>query len=81
MIMNGEIGRYENVRYIEQTNIAKSAGRTRSRMGVLLRRGHGGRGIAVPEEVRGKIRATTVAARVWLGIIWWVWDSTSHRRK
>src|ERR1700758_1838385 len=26
LIMNGEIGRYENVRYIEQTNIAKGTG-------------------------------------------------------
>src|SRR5262249_45628936 len=26
LIMNGEIGRYENVRYVEQTNIAKGTG-------------------------------------------------------
>ena len=26
LIMNGEIGRYENVRYVEQTNIAKGSG-------------------------------------------------------
>ena len=26
--MNGEIGRYENVRYVEQTNIAKGIGTT-----------------------------------------------------
>jgi hypothetical protein len=28
LIMNGEIGRYENVRYVEQTNIAKGLGST-----------------------------------------------------
>lgn len=28
LIMNGEIGRYENVRYVEQTNIAKGIGTT-----------------------------------------------------
>jgi N4-gp56 family major capsid protein len=28
LIMNGEIGRYENVRYVEQTNIAKGVGTT-----------------------------------------------------
>ena len=28
LIMNGEIGRYENVRYVEQTNIAKGIGST-----------------------------------------------------
>lgn len=61
MIMNGEVGRYENTRFVEQTNRAK---------GVLSTKGSawtasdtvmffGGdtvaEAIAIPEEIRGKI--------------------------
>ena len=44
MIMNGEIGRYENVRYIEQTNIPKGGCLERwlFRLGVFLRRRYRG---------------------------------------
>jgi len=71
LIMNGEIGRYENTRYIEQTNVAKGLGST----GITV--GNGGdmvpwvngtsdwmfifgndtvaEAVAVPEEMRGKI--------------------------
>ena len=65
LIMNGEIGRYENVRYIEQTNIAKGTGTD----GVTQTTWTNGlsdwifffgndtvaEAIAVPEEMRGKI--------------------------
>ena len=65
LIMNGEIGRYENTRYIEQTNIAKGTGTD----GVTTTPWVNGlsdwifffgndtvaEGIAVPEEMRGKI--------------------------
>lgn len=65
LIMNGEIGRYENTRYIEQTNIAKGTGTD----GVTTTAWTSGQSdwmfffgndtvaeaIAVPEEMRGKI--------------------------
>jgi N4-gp56 family major capsid protein len=65
LIMNGEIGRYENTRYIEQTNIAKGTGTD----GVTTTNWVNGQsdwifffgndtvaeGIVVPEEMRGKI--------------------------
>lgn len=56
MIMNGEIGRYENVRYIEQTNIAKAAwSNAKSDWAFFFGEDTVAEGIAVPEEVRGKI--------------------------
>lgn len=71
LIMNGEIGRYENTRYVEQTNIAKGNGVT----GISVANGGDmvpwvnglsdwifffgndtvAEAIAVPEEMRGKI--------------------------
>ena len=65
LIMNGEIGRYENVRYVEQTNVAKGTGTD----GVTTTAWVNGlsdwififgndtvaEAIAVPEEMRGKI--------------------------
>lgn len=71
LIMNGEIGRYENTRYIEQTNVAKGVGTT----GISTANGGDMVGwtnaksdwifffgndtvaeaVAVPEEMRGKI--------------------------
>ena len=65
LIMNGEIGRYENVRYVEQTNIAKGTGTD----GTTVTAWTAGfsdwifffgndtvaEAIAVPEEMRGKI--------------------------
>lgn len=64
MIMNGEIGRYEGVRFVEQTHIAKGTG-----MGTAAAAWTNGlsdwalffgedtvaEAIAVPEEIRGKI--------------------------
>lgn len=55
-IMNGEIGRYEGVRFIEQTNIAKGtfAG-AKSNWAYFFGGDTVAEGIAVPEEIRGKI--------------------------
>ena len=65
LIMNGEIGRYENVRYVEQTNIAKGSGTDGStvtpwvnaKSDWLFFFGNDtvAEAIAVPEEMRGKI--------------------------
>lgn len=71
LIMNGEIGRYENVRYVEQTNIAKGLGTTgisTANGGDMVAWVNGvsdwifffgndtvAEAIAVPEEMRGKI--------------------------
>jgi N4-gp56 family major capsid protein len=65
LIMNGEIGRYENVRFIEQTNIAKGTG-TDGTTTTAWSNGQSdwifffgndtvAEGVAVPEEMRGKI--------------------------
>jgi N4-gp56 family major capsid protein len=55
-IMHGEIGKYENTRYIEQTNVAKGtwAG---GKSGWIYFFGEDAvsEGVAVPEEIRGKI--------------------------
>ena len=65
LIMNGEVGRYENVRYIEQTNIAKGTGTdgitqttwTRGVSDWIFFFGNDtvAEAIATPEEMRGKI--------------------------
>jgi len=65
LIMNGEIGRYENVRFVEQTNIAKGTGTdgvtstswTRGVSDWIFFFGNDtvAEAIAVPEEMRGKI--------------------------
>ena len=84
--MNGEIGRYENVRYIEQTNIAKGIGSTgiaTASGGDMVQWTNGqsdwifffgndtvAEGVAVPEEMRGKIPPTTAGARALPGITW-----------
>ena len=65
LIMNGEIGRYENVRYVEQTNIVKGVS-TDGLTGTAWSTGLSdwiffmgndtvAEAIAVPEEMRGKI--------------------------
>lgn len=65
LIMNGEIGRYENVRYVEQTNIAKGVstdgingtGWSAALSDWVFFFGNDtvAEAIAVPEEMRGKI--------------------------
>ena len=65
LIFNGEIGRYENVRYVEQTNIAKGTGTdgitttawTNGKSDWIFFFGNDtvAEAIATPEEMRGKI--------------------------
>jgi hypothetical protein len=56
MILNGEIGRYESVRFVEQTNIAKS-GFTNglSNWAYFFGNDTVAEGIVIPEEMRGMI--------------------------
>ena len=78
LIMNGEIGRYENVRYIEQTNIAKGTGtdgvtQTTWTSGVsdwifFFGNDTVAEAIAVPEEMRGKIPTDYCRSK---GIAWY----------
>lgn len=69
MIMNGEIGRYEGVRFIEQTNIAK-AGFTNAKSNWAYFFGDDtvAEAIAVPEEIRGKLPSDYGRSR---GIAWY----------
>ena len=59
LIMNGEIGRYENTRFIEQTNVAKETGQWttngKSNWAYFFGADTVAEGIVVPEEMRGKI--------------------------
>lgn len=56
MIMNGEIGRYEGVRIIEQTNIPKETwSNAKSNWAFFFGEDTVAEAIAVPEEIRGKI--------------------------
>lgn len=56
MIMNGEIGRYENVRYVEQTNIAKSGWSVAASDWIFFfGEDTCAEAIAVPEEMRAKV--------------------------
>lgn len=60
MIMNGEIGRYEGVRFIEQTNIAATANfsvNSKSDDAHFFGEDTVAEAIVIPEEMRGKIPA------------------------
>jgi len=54
MIMNGEVGRYEGVRFVEQTSIA-SKGWTNTDEAFFFGEDTVAEAIVVPEEIRGKI--------------------------
>ena len=54
MIMNGELGRYENCRFVEQTNIAKD-GTTYTDWAFFFGADTVAEAVCVPEEMRGKI--------------------------
>jgi hypothetical protein len=56
MIMHGEMGRYEGIRFVEQTNVA-SEGWTNSKSDAVFFFGADtvAEGIVIPEEIRGKI--------------------------
>ncbi len=56
MILNGEIGRYEGVRFVEQTNIAKAAWTTgKSNQAFFFGEDTVAEALCVPEEIRGKL--------------------------
>lgn len=68
MIMNGETGRYESTRFIEQTNIAKATWtNAKSNWSYFFGADTVAEGIAVPEEMRGKIPTDYGRSR---GIAW-----------
>lgn len=69
MILNGEIGRYEGVRYIEQTNIAKASwGGGVSNWAFFFGGDTVAEGVVVPEEMRGKIPTDFGRSR---GVAWY----------
>lgn len=71
MIINGEIGRYENTRFVEQTNIAKetkSWAGGGSNFAYFFGQDTVAEGIAVPEEMRGAIPTDYGRSR---GIAWY----------
>jgi len=56
LIMNGEIGRYEGMRFVEQTNIAKETwSNAKSNWCFFMGEDTVAEAIACPEEIRGKI--------------------------
>lgn len=69
MILNGEIGRYESVRFVEQTNIAK-AGFTNalSNWAYYFGADTVAEGIVIPEEMRGMIPGDYGRSR---GVAWY----------
>jgi len=67
VIMNGEKGRYEGVRFIEQTNIA-SQGWTNTDRGFFFGSDTVAEIFAIPEEIRGKIPTDYGRSR---GIAWY----------
>lgn len=69
MIRNGEIGRYENTRFIEQTNIGKASWTNgKSNWAFFFGDDTVAEGIATPEEMRGKIPTDYGRSR---GIAWY----------
>ena len=69
MIANGEIGRYENTRFVEQTNIAKATWtNAKSNWAFFFGADTVAEGVAVPEEMRGKIPTDYGRSR---GIAWY----------
>ena len=69
MIMNGEIGRYESTRFIEQTNIAKQTFvNSKSNWAYFFGADTVAEGIAIPEEMRGMIPQDYGRSR---GIAWY----------
>lgn len=69
MILNGEIGRYESMRFVEQTNIAKSGfSGGASNWAYFFGNDTVAEGIVVPEEMRGAIPSDYGRSR---GIAWY----------
>jgi N4-gp56 family major capsid protein len=69
MIMNGEVGRYESTRFVEQTNIAKATFvNAKSNWAFFFGQDTVAEGIAIPEEMRGAIPSDFGRSR---GIAWY----------
>lgn len=69
MILNGEIGRYESVRFVEQTNIAKSGfSNGQSNWAFFFGNDTVAEGIVIPEEMRGAIPSDYGRQR---GVAWY----------
>lgn len=69
MILNGEVGRYESVRFVEQTNIAKSSWvNGKSNWAFFFGQDTVAEGIVVPEEMRGAIPSDFGRKR---GVAWY----------
>lgn len=69
MIMNGEIGRFEGVRFVTQTGIAKAAfTNAKSNWCYFFGEDTVAEGIAIPEEIRGKIPGDYGRSR---GVAWY----------
>lgn len=69
MIANGEVGRAENTRFVEQNNIAKASWtNAKSNWAFFFGADTVAEGIAVPEEMRGKIPTDYGRSR---GIAWY----------
>jgi N4-gp56 family major capsid protein len=69
MILNGEIGRYESVRFVEQTNIAKGTfANGLSNWAFFFGNDTVAEGIVIPEEMRGAIPTDFGRQR---GIAWY----------
>ena len=68
MIINGEIGRFEGVRFVEQTNIAKqNFVNAVSNQAFFFGEDTAAEALVVPEEMRGRIPGDYGRAR---GIAW-----------
>jgi N4-gp56 family major capsid protein len=69
MILNGEIGRYEGVRFVEQTNIVKETwSNNLSHQAIFFGEDTVAEALCVPEEIRGKIPGDYGRSR---GIAWY----------
>lgn len=70
MILNGEIGRYEGVRFVEQTNIAKGSNFSlaASNWAYFFGNDTVAEGIVIPEEMRGAIPSDYGRS---MGIAWY----------
>ena len=69
MILNGEIGRFEGVRFVQQTGIAKGTyANAKSNWCFFFGEDTVAEGVALPEEIRGKIPGDYGRSR---GIAWY----------
>jgi N4-gp56 family major capsid protein len=69
MILNGEIGRYEGVRFVEQSNVAKETWvNNLSHQAIFFGEDTVAEALCVPEEIRGKIPGDYGRSR---GIAWY----------